>query len=42
MKGLGIKQEGQPKSPGRPLGSKNRPRTFDVAPGSTQDEAKAG
>lgn len=42
MKGLGIKQDGQPRPPGRPMGSKNRPKEAYVGPGSTQDEVKAG
>jgi len=42
MKGMGIKPESQPKPPGRPMGSKNRPKGAYVAPGSTQDEVKAG
>jgi hypothetical protein len=42
MRGMGIKPDFQPKPPGRPMGSKNRPKTLDVAPGSTQDEVKAG
>jgi hypothetical protein len=38
MRANGMKPEGQPRAPGRPLGSKNRPKTQVEA----QDEARAG
>jgi hypothetical protein len=42
LKVNGIKMDAQPKPPGRPLGSKNRPKQPYVGPQSTQEEMKAG